>query len=544
MKKLAYLLLAAVMAVTTLGVIGCKPKTPDDTENVLEVFCTDKGYGTKWCSDLLELFQQQDWVKEKYPNLTVLPLRSNDVENFTASRIDAGAKNNSIDLFFDTSLGWDYMGVGPSGEERCADLTETVYNSLVPGEEDRGVKVIDKILDSYNMVNAYYDPNDPTADTKYYFMSWAGGMEGFLYNKDLLNGMGLKAPNTTDELEKVCAAIAERTGVNDGKYNLGYSFIQSKDADYWAYLFNIWWAQYQGKQGFTDFWNGVDENRISKNIFTQKGRVRALEVYEKLLKYDKGYLNPASGTYDFKTAQTMFLQGNGVFHANGDWFDNEMSSIREEIKTKQGVSYDIRMLRTPVVSSIVETLENKEMTDETLSAVIAAVDEGKTSYEGVSAADFARIREARSIVYSVGSAHVSAIPAYAAGKDVAMDFLRFMTTDIANESYIRSTGGASLPVKYNVVEKNPELFASLSGLQKSRLEYFNNGAFEIYTLPQERAFPLYRYGNVKPFVSAAYYATFSAKGNTKTPADYQRETELNWTDAKWTKAVNDAGLTN
>lgn len=233
-----------------------------------------------------------------------------------------------------------------------------------------------------------------------------------------------------------------------------------------------------------------------------------------------------------------------MFHANGDWFDNEMNSIREEIKTKQGIDYDIRMLRTPVVSSIVETLENKEMTDETLSAVITAVDEGKTSYEGVSTTDFNRIREARTIVYSVGSAHVSAIPAYAAGKDIAMDFLRFMTTDIANESYIRSTGGASLPVKYNIIEKAPELFASLSSLQKSRLEYFNNGAFEIYTLPQERAFPLYRYGNVKPFVSAAYYATFSAEGNVKTPADYQRETELSWTDAKWTKAVNDAGLTN
>ena len=369
-------------------------------------------------------------------------------------------------------------------------------------------------------------------------------MEGLLYNKDLLDEMGLKTPNTTDELDAVCAAIAARRDSADGKYNLGYSFIQSKDADYWAYLFNIWWAQYQGAQGFTDFWNGVDENRISKNIFTQKGRIRALEVYEKLLKYDKGYLNPSSGTYDFKTAQTMFLKGNGVFHANGDWFDNEMSSIRADVKSQQGLDYDIRMLRTPVMSSIVETLENKEMTDETLSAVITAVDEGKTSFDGVSAADFAKIREARSIVYSVGSAHVSAIPAYAAGKDVAMDFLRFMATDVANESYIRSTGGASLPVKYNVIEKNPELYASLSTLQKSRLEYFNNGAFEIYTLPQERAFPLYRYGDVKPFSSAAYYATFSAEGNKKTPADYQRETELTWTDAKWTKAVNDAGLTN
>ena len=69
MKKFVYLLLAAVMSFSVFGAVGCKPKTPDDSENVLEVFCTDKGYGTKWCSDLMDLFQQQDWVKDKYPNL-------------------------------------------------------------------------------------------------------------------------------------------------------------------------------------------------------------------------------------------------------------------------------------------------------------------------------------------------------------------------------------------------------------------------------------------------------------------------------------------
>lgn len=544
MKKIAYWLLAAVLAFSAFGLTGCKNKKVKDTEDTLEVFCADRGYGTKWCSDLMALFAEQDWVKAKYPNLTVLPLRANDVENFAASRIDAGPKSNTIDLFFDTSLGWDYMGIGPSGEERCVNLTETVYNSLVPGEEDRGLKVVDKILDSYNLVNAYYDVNNPTADTQYYFMSWAGGMEGILYNKDILDGLGLKAPNTTDELSEICRQVAALKDNGAGMYGLGYSFIQSKDADYWAYLFNIWWAQYQGTQGFNDFWNGIDENRISKNIFTQAGRVKALEVYEDLLQYDKGYLNPASGTYDFMTAQTMFLKGNGVFHANGDWFDNEMASIRADVKAQQGFDYDIRMLRTPIISSIVETLQDTAMSDATLSAVIDAVDAGETSYTGVSAADFAKIKEARTIVYSVGPAHVSAIPTYAAGKNVAMDFLRFMTTDIANESYIRSTGGASLPIKYNVLEKNPTLYASLSTLQKSRLEYFNTDAFEIYTLPQERAFPLFRYGSLKPFSSASYFATFSAEGNTKTPADYQRETIQTWTDSKWAKAVNDAGLTN
>ena len=89
MKKLVYLLLAAVMSFSVFGAVGCKPKTPDDSENVLEVFCTDKGYGTKWCSDLMDLFQQQDWVKDKYPNLTVLPLRTNQSSCFSRLRLCA-----------------------------------------------------------------------------------------------------------------------------------------------------------------------------------------------------------------------------------------------------------------------------------------------------------------------------------------------------------------------------------------------------------------------------------------------------------------------
>ena len=70
---------------------------------------------------------------------------------------------------------------------------------------------------------------------------------------------------------------------------------------------------------------------------------------------------------------------------NGQWLENEVQSY---LLTKP---QDLVMIKTPVISSLVKTLENKSMTDETLSAVIDAIDEGKSSYAGVSEKDFTRI---------------------------------------------------------------------------------------------------------------------------------------------------------
>ena len=67
MKRIASLLMCLVMAVASFSFVGCAPDVPD-TPETLEIYCWDAGYGTQWCTDMVELFKQQDWVKEKYPN--------------------------------------------------------------------------------------------------------------------------------------------------------------------------------------------------------------------------------------------------------------------------------------------------------------------------------------------------------------------------------------------------------------------------------------------------------------------------------------------
>lgn len=545
MKKSLKFLCVLMAAGIAAGAAGCSNKVPD-TEETLEVYCRDAGYGYAWCEALLDAFKQQDWVQQKYPNLQVA-FDQNQVASYAESKLKSGAEANTIDLFFATG-GYELAGVDSKGNDYLADLTEYVYGQNVPGEN---VLFIDKVQDSYNTSNLYHDVTATTDKDTYYFVSWADGMDGILYNADILESLGIPVPVTTDEWLASMRKIKDLQGNQEGKYSVGYSILQSNDApNYVDYMFYIWWAQYEGIDNYLDFFNGIDSGRYSSGIFDQIGRVEALKVLEQAVNKTNDYVNPTSFTDEYLISQTEFLRGKAVYHMNGDWFDNEMREIKEEIKQVNGLDYDIQMMRTPVISSIVTQTPSIQALAKTrgitenaaLRLVIEAVDSGADSYEGVTAPDFERIREARSIVHSIGPNHTAFIPSYATGKEVAMDFLRFMATDIANEIYIEATGGATLPFLYNVKEKNPQLYESLSDFQKTRIGYFTDENVGLYVLPSENSFPLVLYGGVMPFTTQNYYITFSMSGNTKMPQNYFDDTKAYWTGARWQDALAKAGI--
>ena len=532
MKKQVLALLSLATLFSISGLTGCKGSRVKNTPQTLEIYAWNGGYGVEWLNAIIDEFKEQDWVKEKYPELEVLSPTINDVYSYAASRLSMGTKNTT-DLMFTPGA----REFGLSGA--LVELTDVVYNQKVPGEE---VLWKDKIDPSYNKSNEVTNPNDPT-DVKYYSISWAGGMNGIIYNETILNSFGIKVPNTTDELIAACATIKANQDNNNGKYNKGYSFIQSYDSyeNFDGRLFPQWWAQYETAQGYINFYSGIDGNRYSKNIFNQQGRKYALEVFNDILSYSKGYAAAESARYEFMQAQLLFLQGNGVFHANGDWFDNEMRELAKEIKNMD----TFKTMRTPIISELGVKLG---ITDNQLSKLIDYVDgngslidfDSTTGYTDEEVIE--EITAARGIIYSIGPNHQAVIPSHAEAKEVAIDFLRFMATDIALEAYARGTGGSNLPFKYNVKEKNPELYATFTTVQQSRLEYMYNGRFETYTLPSESGFPLYNYAGLKPFIKNEYYSTFSTVGNTKTPDDFMQETIDYWTDARWAKALKDAGL--
>lgn len=525
--------LALVCALTAgaSAFAGCGGKK-EDTEQTLELLLWDAGYGVEWCEKILEAFQAEAWVQEKYPNLDVIFTADSD-STLLSTKISAGEKGNTVDIFFGSGMS-RYEGKDSSGKEMMADLTETVYNTLVPGEN---VTVKDKMDDSYVQSIRYYekgqDSNSPDVPFKAYSFPWVGGMDSIMYNADHLKTIGAEVPLTTDQFLATCEKIvSEKPYEYNLQANGDYAIMTSSSGHYWYNLYPTWWAQYEGMEEYYNFCNGVANNRISADIHRQKGKLYSLEVFGEILEWDNGYVYQKRTGLDFMQAQTRFVEGEGVFYSNGDWFAKEMEQTVKDVEEIKGVKYDIRMMQVPVVSKIIEKTPSIP-NDETLQAVIRAIDNGSDSiqlakqdnckgYEllaGVTEEDYQTVLAARGIVHSTGATHRALVPSYAKGKEIAFDFLRYMATDKAQEIYIEYTGGSSLPFEYDVQRKNPELYEKLLPIGKDYMHIKYNTVCGMNVLPDPNSFPLMKWGEMKPvysLVGNSLVAYFASKESTGT----------------------------
>ena len=525
MKRILSMTLVISLVCAMLALTGCEKKE-ETAATQLEIYILDAGYGTEWLDKVSEEFQAQDWVKEKYPDLSI-KIDSNAESSYAEGKITAGANANPYDLLFGINLQTVYSKRDSNRNTILLDITD-VYESEVPGE---GILVKEKMLESAIVANAYTDISGQTA---YYAVPWAGGMNGIFYNADKLKEYG-DVPVTTDQLSEIMKKITAKED---------YAIMQScenSSACYWEHLYPIWWAQYEGYDNYMSFWEGKVDGEYSVDIFKQQGRLESLKVLEEVLGSANKNLYPGANATAFIDAQTNFLMGQGVFMANGDWFDREMSEIKEGLKG-EGYDYDIRMMKTPVISSII----NKTKTikdDATLAEVVKAVDNGETGYKGVSEEDYKTVAAARQVLYSVGNLHNAVIPSYSSSTEVAKDFLRFLATDKANEIYAQETCGSGMFYKYNMQETSPELYNSLSGTAKMRTDFYNDKNFPAIVLPNAQNFNLSIYGGVN-MLNATAANQFEILFNEKDPKTAQEIFDADikfWSDSAWSMVLSNIG---
>lgn len=540
MKRNFIAKIMAIVMVAAALLTGCGGRTggQEDSEQLLEIYVLEQGYGSDWALNTIEAFKEQDWVKEKYPDLQI-KYSFNDRVYFARDQLALGEKNNTFDLLF--GYGFDSY----CNAKDLVDLTEVVYNAKVPGEE---ITYTEKLNDSLEAGMATVD--DETGEISYFTAPYYSGVYGFIYNEEALKSYG-EVPNTTDEFIALCEKIQSE---NESKYKdedptAQYVFMQSKDAPYWekeGSALEAWWAQYEGVQGYDDFFNGIVNGQRSKDIFKQKGRLESLKVIETLLDYDNGFVHPQSFSQEFMVAQTGFLQGAAVFHYNGDYFIDEMKEIVDRLAAADYDVPTVKMMKTPIISSIIEkctTIEN----DAELSALIKAIDANSKELVGegydVNQKDYNKIREARSVVCSVGPAQ-SVIPAYAKGKEIAIDFLRFMATDRGIVEYAKGTSGSTLDFYFDLEEAAPDVYDELAPLHKERIAYMSNKDQPINILKKGSSYKLCSVGGVKPFVNDGHYTTLSNSTNTTTAQDFYDDTIKHWTDSAWAMALSLANLSN
>ena len=532
-KRAIALVCALTAGLSTFA--GCKKH--EDSEDVLEVLCWEAGYGTDWCEAMLDAFEKESWVKDKYPNLEII-YKADAAGSTMTTLLDAGEKANTVDLFFGGGM-IRYQGENSLGEAIMCDLTESVYGQTVPGED---ITVYEKIDPAYlDRLRYYKKGEDSNSDVPFmaYVYPWVKGMDSIMYNADYLRQINMEVPLTTDQLIETCEYVVKNKPFGYNKEKDGaYAILTDGVGRYWYNLYPIWWAQYEGMEAYYDFYNGVVKNgnskMVSADIYRQKGKLYSLQVLEKLLDWDNGYLYQKRTGLEFMQSQANFIRGSGLFYSNGDWFAKEMEQTVKDAEELEGVKYDIRMMTLPIVSEIIQQTPSIP-DEETLRAVIRCIDAGNATCQeaqmndvengailkaaGVKESDYARILEARGYVGAAAGGSGAFVPTYAKGKEIAFDFLRFMSTDKAQEIYMENTGGASLPIEYDVRRKNPDLYEKLLPIQKDRLHMEYDAVYTTKVIPDPDNFPLVQYGQmsaVKSLGTTNIIDYFAAKGATGT----------------------------
>ena len=536
MKLLAKIISVAMALSVSVGIFaGCGQKSID-TENYLEVYVWDAGYGTAWLDAQLEDFISQDWVQEKYPDCDY-GLRFNDDNSFAAGRIAQGS-TNTIDLFF----AGDMQG---TFESYAYDLTEVLYEQQVPGED---ILYKDKMIDT--MYDAMAHHSD-TGEVRYYSTPYMFGMISYIYNVTLFEDLGLTVPNTTDDLVELCEKVKGMEGKNPA-YPYKHTIISSK-IGYSNRLFDLFWAQYDGIDGVSNYFNAIapDGTRNSVDIFKEKGREVSAHVYENLYKESLGYFDRSSITYEFMAGQTRMLTGEGLIMCCGEWFSNEMAELAEAY-VERGYDYEIGMMRPPIVSEIIDKTPSIKNNggDKKLSEVIDDIDAGRTAPTdpAVTQEDFDLIRKARGVMVCPDAINATAVVAKdATARDMAVDFLLYQATDRANSIYAENTSGGMQAFKFVLKDDDPELYEKMMNesrntfrMQADASEITHGDNTEIVY----GYYPLVEYGNFTAIESTGLESLFMSD-ESATAADIIAEHDNYWLEnnaKRFHNALQRAGL--
>ena len=423
MAKLIALSLTLIFAFGAMA--GCGMEKIADTETNLIIEFYNAGYGRAGWDALKIKFEEKNPGK----TITLIP-NAGFIASTVEAKLRGGPTAYNVDLMICGNLSvfslMDQTGSVVNGYDYAlADLTD-VYESIVPGES---VTYKEKMIPYYENFNKY--------NGKYYSTNWASGANGLLYRADFFKKEGWEEPATTDELIELISDIKSK----------GYvPFVWPGTNGYWAYVTQVWWAQYAGEQEMADFYEGKDRyGEDSPDCFNSPALLETYNTLEKCI-YDTKNSYTGSISFDQMQAQNfMWIDSNKIcMMPNGSWVENEMAKADYKPGEK-----DIRMMRTPVLSSVIyqtdlngaKSFRFETIRDEaTLRAVVKAIDKGESSYTNVSAEDFSIVKNMRNYVTTTGNLLQAVVPSYSNAIPLAKEFLKFMATDEAIQIMYNACG--------------------------------------------------------------------------------------------------------
>lgn len=450
--KTAALLLAMLMTCSAFVACGGTEKNEEDTIYAVVI---NKGYGTDWTDALLKRFCE---LNPQY-NYEIEKVYSDDQ---IIDKIESGAQYCRWDLAFN---GATYA----ADTEYLLPLND-VYESTIESGSRAGTTIISHIDESALKGIAKQEDGKDV----YYAMPWTAQVGGVCVNVDAVKkvlGDSWREDypcRTTEEFKVFCEALKTK-GLEP--------LMHAANNDYMLGLANIWFYQYNGVQGISNYYEGKFEGpnglQVGAEVAKNTGVLRAYELVEELGK--AGYYCKDGYGLEWDTAQTMFMSGKTAMLSIGDWVQTEMS--------KQYPNVDVQYIRYPVISALASDVLG--ITDAELASIIDYVD-GKTatapeftSTKNMSKDDvIKRVDEARRMSGSYVNNFTVCIPEYSKKADIAKEFLKFMVSDEGQKIYSLSTNGLTMCYGYDM-QADTEVWNQVGEFAKTRWPIVKNAIFVV-----------------------------------------------------------------
>ncbi len=536
-KKGIALVLSAMMAMQVLTgcSIGKAPEMNVDS-STLQIGIVAKGYGDEFARQLAAAFEEKTGVKTEI-------VKSNPSDSWVSGQMQAGAKNNDIDIIFDINSKTmrnvavsDYV----DGYERAyADLSE-IFEEVPEGYgTDETLK---EMLNPYALKACTWgEKGGEYGDGKQYFLTYATGLEGLVYNADLFEKYSLSIPKTTTQFFALMDQMKTLDGGTYAKNEEGrevYPYVYSGKVNYSEYLGVVWWAQYDGINTFYNMLEGKDAaGNYSANSLKSPGKLSSMTLISQILNQKNGYTSEDCYTQSFTDAQVKFLDEQAFMMSTGEWIEREMSSNFE------GNSLNIRFMPIPVNSDIIMQCDSVQ-TEEQLVEAIAYIDGDGEKPSYLSGADEERLREARSMYCSEGNQHIAYIPVYSNMVEEAKDFFRFMMSKEGQEIMLQYSYGNMAPLDVDVSKFSQ--YENISNFQKAKYEMLGSDA-GLNLVGNNYYHPMGYAGSVQIFYSQPTME--NAFGVIETSDTYMTADEI-WTAdyermaAQWANEMTRAGVAN
>lgn len=452
MKRITALAMTGLLVAGCLTACGPKEKAGEhNSAKDIEINYWQAGLGREWLDNIVAAFE------EKYPEYNV--------------HINASASNASVIAPFGLETE-DTVDLYLATTNRQTEYMEPL-NDILEEIADGDTKPLkEKFNQEYLEMEKFGD--------NYYHLTYGGGNIGFVYNKALFEQAGIKqVPRTTDELALTCSTL------NDNSIK---PLIHFKTAGYYHFTDQVWFAQYNGYDSWRDFYINPTKDKMME----KDGRYEVLKVHEKLNTGENVVVG--SNSENAINMQTKFLEGQAAIMVTGSWLENEMRY--------QGKMNDFAMMKTPVISSIVDKLTTVKK-DKDLRNLVTAIDkvtDGEVNIDTykdgenykidnlvVSAADWEYVKAARAMTANNYAGETCFIPNYSNAKEGAKKFLQFLFSDEGYKIYA-DTIHLGMPLSLSEGTIDTSKWSEFAQNQFRILSETENGIYNSFTGAHELFF--------------------------------------------------------